>query len=111
MGWMLSQMQNSQEQLIHAGGRKCSFGESNYRSYKGESCALVSAIKKLYNYLALNHFKMRTDNSALKWLVNLHAGESILVGWGQILGQYSFTVEPILGKDNVVHLVTKHQFI
>ena len=79
MGWTLSQVQDGQERLMHAGGRKCSVGESNYPSYKGELCALVSAIKKLDNYLVLNCFIVRSDNNALKWLVNLQAGESTIV--------------------------------
>ena len=102
MAWTLSQVQNGQERLIHAGGRKCSAGESNYPSYKGELCALVSAIKRLDHYLSLTPFVVRTDNSALRWLVNLKAGEAIVVRWGQILGRYEFRVEHVPGKDNIV---------
>ena len=102
MAWTLSQVQNGQERLIHAGGQKCSAGESNYPSYKGELCALVSAIKRLDHYLSLPPFVVRTDNSALRWLVSLKTGEAIVVRWGQILGQYNFCVEHVPGKDNVI---------
>ena len=92
MGWTLSQVKSGQEWLIHAGGQKCSPSESNYPSYKGELYALVSAIKKLENYLALNHFKVKTDNNAFKWLISLKNGESFLVYWSQILAQFDFEV-------------------
>ena len=95
MAWTLSQVQNGQERLIHA-------GESNYPSFKGELCALVSAIKRLHHYPLLTPFVVRTNNSALKWLVTLKTGEAIVVQWGQILGGYEFRVEHVPGKDNVV---------
>ena len=102
MGWTLSQTINGQERLIHAGGRKCSPGESNYASWKGELCALVSAIKRLDNYLSAHHFIVKTDNTALKWLVNLKSGEGIIFRWSQILSKYDFEVCHIPGKDNIV---------
>ena len=102
MAWTLSQVQNGQERLIHAGGRKCSAGESNYPSYKGELCALVSAIKRLDHYLSATPFVVRTDNSALRWLVSLKSGEAIVVRWGQILGRYEFRVDHVPGRDNIV---------
>ena len=102
MGYSLSQMQGGAERLIAAAGRKCTKGESHYPSYKGELAALVSAIKRFEPYLSLTKFVVRTDASALKWLATMRSGEAIISRWHQVLAQYSFTVEHVPGKFNVV---------
>ena len=102
MGFTLSQMQEGEERLICAGGRKCTSGESNYPSFKGEMCALVSAVKRFDPYLALNKFVVRTDATALKWLVTMRCGEAIIARWHQVLAGYDFEVVHVPGRANVV---------
>ena len=50
--------------------RKLSLAEKNYTTTKREGLAMVYALQKFRHYLLGSHFKMFTDHSALKYLVN-----------------------------------------
>ena len=65
-------------------------------------CALVSAVKRFDPYLALNKFVVRTDATALKWLVTMRCGEAIIARWHQVLAGYDFEVVHVPGRANVV---------
>jgi hypothetical protein len=49
---------------------KISESEQNYNTTKSVGLAMVYALHKFINYLLGKHFKMFTDHSALKYLVN-----------------------------------------
>ncbi len=51
-------------------GRKLSTIEKNYNTTKMEGLAMVYALQKFRHYLLGSHFKMFTDHSTLKYLVN-----------------------------------------
>ena len=50
--------------------KKLSTTEINYTTTKREGLAMVYALQKFYHYFLGGHFKMFTDHSALKYLVN-----------------------------------------
>jgi hypothetical protein len=50
--------------------RKISTSEMNYTTTEREGLAMVYALHKFRHYLLGGHFKMFTDHSALKYLVN-----------------------------------------
>jgi hypothetical protein len=50
--------------------RKLSTTEINYTTTKREELAMVYALQKICHYLLGGHFKMFTDHSMLKYLVN-----------------------------------------
>lgn len=50
--------------------RKLSKVENNYSKIEHEGLAMVYVCQKFKNYLLGRHFKMFTDHSALKYLVN-----------------------------------------
>ena len=50
--------------------RKLSTVENNYTTIEREGLAMVYALQKFQHYLLGSHFKMFTDHSALKYLVN-----------------------------------------
>jgi hypothetical protein len=50
--------------------RKLSTTEINYTTTEREGLAMVYALQKFHHYLLGRHFKMFTDHSALKYLVN-----------------------------------------
>jgi hypothetical protein len=50
--------------------RKLSIAEVNYTTTEREGLAMVYALQKFRHYLLGGHFKMFTDHSALKYLVN-----------------------------------------
>ena len=50
--------------------RKLSTTEKDYSTTKREGLAMIYALQKFIHYLLGGHFKMFTDHSALKYLVN-----------------------------------------
>ena len=50
--------------------RKLSKAEKNYSMIEYEGLAMVYALHKFRHFLSGGHFKMYTDHSALKYLVN-----------------------------------------
>jgi hypothetical protein len=50
--------------------RKLSYSEQNYNTIEREGLAIVYALQNYRHYLLGKHFKMFTDHSALKYLVN-----------------------------------------
>ena len=50
--------------------RKLSTAEKNYTTTEREGLAMVYALQKFRHYLLGSHFKMFTDHSALKYLIN-----------------------------------------
>ena len=64
--------------------RKLSFDEKNYTTTQREGMVMVYALQKSRHYLLGGHFKMFTDHSALKYLVNN------LCFWGRyVVGYFS----------------------
>jgi hypothetical protein len=51
-------------------GKKLSTSKMNYTTTRRESLAMVYALHKFKHYLLGGHFKMFTNHSALKYLVN-----------------------------------------
>jgi hypothetical protein len=61
--------------------RKLSDSKHNYNTTKREGLAMVYALSKFIHYLLGKHFKMFTDDSALKYLDNksVLGGENLLM--------------------------------
>ena len=55
---------------IDFASQKLSFIEKNYTTTECEGLAMVYALQKFRHYLLGGHFKMFTDHSNLKYLVN-----------------------------------------
>jgi hypothetical protein len=51
-------------------GRKLSDSQHNYNTTEREGFSMVYALQKFRHYLLGKHFKMFTDHSALRYLVN-----------------------------------------
>jgi len=64
------------DQPIAFENRKLSNSKPNYNTEEREGLAMVYALQKYIHYLLGKHFKMFTDHSALKYLVN----KPVLVG-------------------------------
>jgi hypothetical protein len=65
--------------------RKLSESEHNYNIIEREGLAMVYALQKFKHYLLGKHFKMFTDHSALKYLVN-----KLVLGGESVDGYYCF---------------------
>ena len=97
---VLSQLQNGQERLIAAVGRRTTKGESNYSSAKGEISAVVYGIRKFHHILSFAKFQIITDSAALKYLHTLKNTRGITGRWLQELAGYQFEVHHRAGKIN-----------
>lgn len=71
LGVVLTQVgEGDLDHPIEFASRKLSKAEKNYSTIEHEGLAMVYALEKLKNYLLGRHFKMYTDHSTLKYLVN-----------------------------------------
>ena len=71
LGEVLTQVGGGE--LVHPiafGSRRLSKAEKNYSTTECEGLAMVYALQKFRHYLLGGHFKMYTDHSVLKYLVN-----------------------------------------
>jgi hypothetical protein len=80
--------------------RKLSTTEINYTTTEREGLAMVYALQKFHHYLLGGHFKMFTDHSTLKYLVNkLVLGGRICI-WILLFQEYDFEIVVKPGRMN-----------
>ena len=101
IGAVLSQVQDGEERLIGAVGRKTTEPEQRYPSWKGELSAIVYGIRKFHPILSYRQFRINTDSSALKQLKSLKQNTGMLARWQEELAGYDFTVIHRPGKENL----------
>jgi hypothetical protein len=71
LGVVLSQQgEGDIDHLIDFASRKLSIVEKSYTTIEREGLAMVYVLQKFMHYLLGSHFKMYTNHSALKYLVN-----------------------------------------
>ena len=81
------------ERFLACWGRKCNRHEKHYSSAKGELLALVKCMKKWEHILKYQPpFLVYTDESSLKYIVNLKSEETIFQHWYAELAQFEFIV-------------------
>jgi hypothetical protein len=88
------------DHLIAFAGRKLSESKKNYNTTEREGLAMVYALQKFRHYLLGKHFKMFTDHSALKYLVNKLVLEGIICRWLLLFQEFGFEVIVKSGKLN-----------
>ena len=76
--------EGSIDNLISFASRKLSLVEKNYTTTERKGLEMVYALHKFIHYLLGGHFKMYTDHSALKYLVN-----KLVLGGGISVGGFS----------------------
>jgi hypothetical protein len=91
--------------------RKLSIAEKNYTTTEREGLAMVYALQKFRHYLLGSHFKMYTDHSALKYLVNKPVLGGRICRWLLLFQEYDFEVVVKPGKlnagpDHLSHILT-----
>jgi hypothetical protein len=82
--------------------RKLSDSEQNYNTTKREGLAMVYALQKFTHYLLGKHFKMFTDHSALKYLVNKLVLGGRIYQWLLLFQEFDFEVIVKPGKLNAI---------
>jgi transposase InsO family protein len=80
--------------------RKLSESEQNYNTTEREGLAMVYALQKFRHYLLGKHFKMFTDHSTLKYLVNKPVLGGRICRWLLLFQEFDFEVIVKPGKLN-----------
>jgi hypothetical protein len=80
--------------------RKISTIDINYTTTKREGLAMVYALQKFCHYLFGGHFKMFTNHSALKYLVNKPVFRGIICRWILLFQEYDFDIVVKPGRMN-----------
>ena len=95
IGGVLSQQSpgDEQERVIAYFSRALSSQERHYCVTRRELLAVVKAIKHFHAYLYGRKFLVRTDHSALRWLLDFRHPEGQVARWIESLQQYDFTIE------------------
>jgi hypothetical protein len=79
---------------------KLSDSEHNYNMTKREGLAMVYALQKFRHYLLGKKFKMFTDHSTLKYLVNKPVLGGLICQWLLLFQEFDFEVIVKRGKMN-----------
>jgi hypothetical protein len=80
--------------------RKLSDSEHNYNTTEREGLAMVYALQKFRHYLLGQHFKMFTDHSTLKYLVNKPVLGGRICRWLLLFQEFDFEVVVKPGRLN-----------
>jgi hypothetical protein len=88
------------DHLLDFSRRKISTVEVNYTTTKREGLAMVYALQKLRHYLLGGHFKMFTDHSMLKYLVNKLVLGGRICRWILLFQEYDFYIIVKPGRMN-----------
>src|SRR5271156_3220752 len=81
--------------------RKLSTTEKNYTTTEREGLAMVYALQKFRHYLLGSHFKMFTDHSTLKYLVNKPVLGGRICRWLLLFQEYNFEIIVKPGRLNL----------
>jgi hypothetical protein len=82
--------------------RKLSTSENNCTTTEWEGLGMVYALQKFRHYLLGSHFKMYTDHSTSKYLVNKPLLGGRICIWLLLFHEYDFEVIVKLGKLNAI---------
>lgn len=103
VGAVLAQCDDSGcERPIAFMSKKLNKAQRNYTVTELECMAVVLAIKKFRMYIDGHSFKVVTDHSSLRWLMNQSDLSGRLARWAIKLQGYSFEIEHRKGTENVV---------
>ncbi|XP_057380292.1 uncharacterized protein LOC130702681 [Daphnia carinata] len=76
--------------------------ETRYHANELECLAVMWALKKLRTYGYGRHFFVKTDSSAVKWMMGKKDLKGKFVRWVLELQEFNFTIEHLKGTDNIV---------
>lgn len=88
------------EVVLQYASRKKTGGETNYYSWKSELAAICDNLKHFYEFIIGKRFILRTDNKALKWILDYKdkKGPSMALRWKAFLANFDFEIDWRSGK-------------
>ncbi|KAG1040602.1 hypothetical protein G6F43_012261 [Rhizopus delemar] len=89
-----------EERVISYNSRTLRPAEENYSTVHLEALAVVWAVTKYRHYLVGRHFKLRTDNAALTYVMAPAKPSPKLARWAACLIDYDFEIVHLPGKSN-----------
>ena len=92
LGAILAQLGEGLDHPIAFARRKLSSAEHNYTTIERERLVMVYALQKFRHYLLGAHFKMFTDHSTLKYLVNKQLLGGEICRWLLLFQEYEFEI-------------------
>jgi hypothetical protein len=94
LGGVLSQKQDDEsERVIAYGSKSLHGGELNYCTTRREMLALVTFAEHFRYFLLGKKFLVRTDNMALRWLLNFKEPSGQIARWIERLAEFDFIIE------------------
>jgi hypothetical protein len=98
IGGVLSQVQDGQERVIAYCSKTLNKAERNYCVTRRKLFAIVRPMEHFHKYLYGQEFHLRTDHSALTWLMSFKNLEGHTARWIQRLQEYNFISEHCQGR-------------
>ena len=93
-------MQDGQERVVAYFSQTLKRLEKNYCVTRKELLAVVKAIEHFNYYLYGTKFRVRTDHSALQWLMNFREPQGQVARWLEKLQIYDYVVEHRSGSSH-----------
>jgi hypothetical protein len=88
------------DHTIAFASRELSYSEQVYNTIEREGIAIVYALQKYRHYLLGKHFKMFTDHSSLRYLVNMPVLGGRISRWILLFQEFDFEVVVKPGRLN-----------
>ena len=107
IGALLKQEQGGQERLIACISRSNNKSQRNYSAWKGETLAIVYALKKFEHILSYRPFIIRTDSSFQLFLSTTKEATGMVFRWLLYLSKFTFTVVYTKGEINPADPVSR----
>ena len=98
LGAVLSQIQDGAEKVIEFYSKTLSKPEQNYCATRKELLAIVKAIEHFNCYLYGRKFRVRSDHSALRWLLSFKNPEGQMARWIERLQGFDFDIQHRPGR-------------
>ena len=93
IGAVLQQNQNGKVKVISYASKLLDKVQQKYSVTRKELLAIVTFLHQFRHYLLGNKFLIRTDHSALKWILSFKDPQGQLAKWLMTLSKYNFEIQ------------------
>ena len=98
VGGVLSQVVDGIERVVAYASTALSHSQMNYCTTHRELLAVVTMVRRFRHYLLGRNFRLRTDHSSLRWLLNYRDVDGMLARWLVKLQEYDMAIEHRPGR-------------